>query len=138
MAAVAELAPHVGLRTACQALSLNRTLVYRDRARRQGTVLRRIAPRVRARPPLAFSCAEQEVLLGLLNSERFADVAPAAVFAILLDEGRYHGSIRTMYGCWPPGIKQASAVVSEFIRSTPSRSCWRSGQTKCGRGTSPS
>jgi transposase InsO family protein len=35
--------------------------------------------------------------LGLLNSERFADVAPAAVYAILLDEGRYHGSIRTMY-----------------------------------------
>src|SRR3984957_19576571 len=33
----------------------------------------------------------------LLDSERFADVAPAAVFATLLDEGRYHGSIRTMY-----------------------------------------
>lgn len=97
MAAVAELAPHVGLRTACQAFSLNRALVYRARARRQGTVLRRIVPRVRARPPLAFSSAEQDVLLGLLNSERFADVAPAAVFAILLDEGRYHGSIRTMY-----------------------------------------
>ena len=97
IAAVAELAPHVGLRTACQAFSLNRALVYRDRARRQGAVLRRIAPRVRARPPLAFSSAEQDVLLGLLNSERFADVAPAAVFAILLDEGRYHGSIRTMH-----------------------------------------
>jgi putative transposase len=24
-------------------------------------------------------------------------VAPATVFATLLDEGRYHGSIRTMY-----------------------------------------
>jgi transposase InsO family protein len=46
---------------------------------------------------LAFSTAEQDALLGLLNSERFADVAPAAVYAILLDEGRYHGSIRTMY-----------------------------------------
>jgi putative transposase len=96
MAAVAELAPYVGLRTACQAFSLNRALVYRDRARRQGIVPRRVA-RVRARPPLAFSPAEQDVLLGLLDSERFADVAPAAVFAILLDEGRYHGSIRTMY-----------------------------------------
>jgi putative transposase len=97
MAAVAELAPHVGLRAACQAFSVNRALVYRDRARRRGTVLRRAGSRVRARPPLAFSTAEQDVLLGLLNSERFADVAPAAVFAILLDEGRYHGSIRTMY-----------------------------------------
>jgi len=37
------------------------------------------------------------VLLGLLNSERFADAAPAAVYATLLDEGCYHGSIRTMY-----------------------------------------
>jgi transposase InsO family protein len=46
---------------------------------------------------LAFSIAEQDLLLGLLDSERFADVAPAAVFATLLDEGRYHGSIRTMY-----------------------------------------
>src|SRR6202049_1842569 len=36
-------------------------------------------------------------LMGLLVSERCADVAPAAVFAILLDEGCYHGSIRTMY-----------------------------------------
>jgi putative transposase len=96
MAAVAELAPHVGLRTACQAFSLNRAFVYRDRTRHRGTVSRRIG-RVRARPPLAFSKAEQDVLLGLLNSERFADIAPAAVFAILLDEGCYHGSIRTMY-----------------------------------------
>jgi hypothetical protein len=28
--------------------------------------------------------------MGLLDSERFADVAPATVFATLLDEGRYH------------------------------------------------
>ena len=97
MAAVAELALHVGLTAACQALSVNRGLVYRDRVRHRVTVLRHVAPRVRARPPLAFSTAEQDVLLGLLNSERFADVAPAAVFAILLDEGCYHGSIRTMY-----------------------------------------
>jgi putative transposase len=36
-------------------------------------------------------------MLGLLNSERFANVAPAAIYATLLDEGRYHGSIRTVY-----------------------------------------
>jgi putative transposase len=96
MAAVAELAPHVGLRVACQAFSLNRSFVYRDRARRRGAVPRPVA-RVRARPPLALSLAEQDVLLGLLDSDRFADIAPAAVFAILLDEGCYHGSIRTMY-----------------------------------------
>jgi putative transposase len=32
-----------------------------------------------------------------LNSQRFADESPAAIVASLLDEGRYVGSIRTMY-----------------------------------------
>jgi transposase InsO family protein len=96
MLAVAELAPHVGMKRACRALSVNRGAVYRDRARhRVGPP--RCAPRVRPRPPLALSDAEQELLLGVLDSERFADLAPATIFAMLLDEGRYHGSIRTMY-----------------------------------------
>ena len=96
MLAVAELAPHVGLRSACQAFALNRGFVYRDRAGHRVTASRHV-PRARPRPPLALSIAEQDLLLGLLDSERFTDVAPAAVFATLLDEGRYHGSIRTMY-----------------------------------------
>src|SRR5450631_4374303 len=96
MLAVAELAPRVGLRSACQAFALNRGFEYRDRARRSVTASRR-APQVRPRPPLALSSAEQDLLLGLLDSERFADMAPAVVFATLLDEGRYHGSIRIMY-----------------------------------------
>jgi len=33
------------------------------------------------------------MLLGVLDSERFADIAPATMFATLLDEGRYYGSI---------------------------------------------
>ncbi len=37
------------------------------------------------------------MLLEVLDSERFADVAPPTVYATLLDEGRYYGSIRTMY-----------------------------------------
>lgn len=36
-------------------------------------------------------------MLDALHSERFADMAPAAVYATLLDEGRYLCSIRTMY-----------------------------------------
>src|SRR6202521_184802 len=96
MLAVAELAPRVGLRSACQAFALNRGFVYRDRVRRRMTASRCV-PRRRPRPPLALSVAAQDLLLGLLDSERFADLAPAAVFATLLDEGRYHASIRTMY-----------------------------------------
>jgi putative transposase len=96
MLAVAELAPHIGLKAACRAFALNRGFVYRDRARRHGTASRCV-PRARPRPPLALSSAEQDLLLGILDSERFADVAPATVFATLLDEDRYCGSIRTMY-----------------------------------------
>jgi putative transposase len=46
---------------------------------------------------LALSSVEQEALLQVLNSERFADMAPASIHATLLDEGRYLGSVRTMY-----------------------------------------
>src|ERR1022692_3038004 len=96
MSAVAALMPHIGLSKACRAFALNRGVVYRDRIQHRLTVSRH-ALRVRSRPPLALSSAEREPLLSLLDSERFADMAPAAVFATLLDEGRYHGSIRTMY-----------------------------------------
>ena len=33
-------------------------------------------------------------------------------------------------------VEAGSVVVNELIPSIPSRSCWRSGQMKCGRGTS--
>jgi transposase InsO family protein len=36
-------------------------------------------------------------VLALLREPRFADLAPAEVYATLLDEGVYHCSIRTMY-----------------------------------------
>lgn len=52
---------------------------------------------MRPRPPLALPIVEQEYLLGVLDSERFADTAPATIYATLLDEGHYHGSVRTMY-----------------------------------------
>ena len=96
MLAVTELEPQVGMKAACSALSLNRGLVYRDLARRRH-LFSIHSVRARPRPPLAFSSAEQDRLLDLLNSERFADLAPATVFAILLDEGVDHGSVRTMY-----------------------------------------
>jgi len=96
MQAVQTLGSEIGVVAACAALAMNRAGVYRERVRRRRGVSRRV-PAVRPRPPLAQSIAEQELLLGLLDSERFADIAPAAVYATLLDEGCYHGSIRTMY-----------------------------------------
>jgi putative transposase len=94
MSAYHELAPHIGVVAACLALALSRAGLYRQRLSGQ-TRISLLA--LRPRPPLSLTPAEQQVLLGLLDSERFAEMAPAAVFATLLDEGRYHGSIRTMY-----------------------------------------
>jgi putative transposase len=52
------------------------------------------APRA---PHPALTWAEQQALLAALDSDRFADKAPAQVYAILLYEGIYLASIRTMY-----------------------------------------
>ena len=81
---------------ACRALGVPRASVYRARRRRSAIA---IPPRPvsRPRPPLALSRAERESLLALLNSERFADMAPRAIYATLLDEGRYLASVRTLY-----------------------------------------
>ena len=67
------------------------------RQRRAQFVGPRPARAVRPRPPLALDPHERQALRATLNSERFADTAPAAVHATLLDEGRYLGSVRTMY-----------------------------------------
>jgi putative transposase len=96
MLAVNDLATHVGMKTACRAFAFNPGYVYRDRARRRG-IFTRHPIAVRPRPPLALSIAEQDYLLGVLDSERFVDTAPATIYATLLDEGHYHGSVRTMY-----------------------------------------
>jgi putative transposase len=52
-----------------------------------------------ARPasPRALTIEERETVRGVLNSERFADQAPASVYATLLDEEIYVGSVSTMY-----------------------------------------
>jgi hypothetical protein len=84
----------VALQAACRALGFNAAFVYRDRARRRG-VFTRHPISARARPPLILSTAEQERLVGVLDSERFADTAPATIYATLLDEGHYYGSVRT-------------------------------------------
>ena len=51
----------------------------------------------RAPHPAALTAAGQAALLAVLDSERFADKSPAQVWAILLDEGLYLASVRTMY-----------------------------------------
>jgi putative transposase len=47
--------------------------------------------------PARIADSERETIRQLLCSERFCDLAPAQVYATLLDEGRYLCSIRQMY-----------------------------------------
>ena len=47
--------------------------------------------------PHALTEHEQQKILDVLHSPRFVDVAPAQVWATLLDEGVYLGSISTFY-----------------------------------------
>jgi len=97
MGALNALAPEIGLAPACAALGVSRAGVYRQDARRRRLVAAPARPSPRPRAPLALSEIERQALLDVLYSERFADCAPASVYATLLDEGAYLGSVRTMY-----------------------------------------
>lgn len=99
MAGVRELTPKLGAGAACRAMGLWRGAPARRQAQLHRKAFVGPLPRRAARPspPLAQGAQERQDLLDTLNSERFADTAPAAVHATLLDEGRYVGSVRTMY-----------------------------------------
>jgi hypothetical protein len=52
----------------------------------------------RARPPAnALTPREQAAVLAALDSPEYVDAAPAQIYAALLDQGIYLGSISTMY-----------------------------------------
>jgi putative transposase len=94
MSALNVLAADIGLAPACAALHISRAGIYREGS--PGCRLKEPPP---ARPPapLALSAPERQAVLDVLYSPRFADCAPRTVYARLLDEGRYVGSVRTMY-----------------------------------------
>jgi putative transposase len=89
-----HLSPHVGKKAACEALSIPRGTFYRyqNRKNRLGDTVNE-----RPTPPLALNPDERQVVIDILNSERFLDDTPYQIYATLLDEGHYHCSIRTMY-----------------------------------------
>jgi putative transposase len=92
--AIAELAPLLPVKAACELVGQPRSTLYRQRSprpRKEGQ-----PPRV-ARHPAALSSAEREQLLAVLDGQRFADKSPARAWAILLDEGTYLASVSTMY-----------------------------------------
>lgn len=79
-----------GTRALCEALGEPRSSWYRWRRASPTPVTVRHSSR-------RLSEAEEVAVLGVLNSERFADLAPGEIHAALLDEGTYLCSERTMY-----------------------------------------
>lgn len=77
---------------ACELLGASRATVYR---RRRPPVAGPPAPR--PAPPNTLSEAERHKILDVLRSAEYCDLAPAQVWARLLDDGIYLCSISTMY-----------------------------------------
>lgn len=97
MAALADLAPDGGVIAAsCDALNVSRASFYRRQVRHRQP-LPPPPPPSRPKPARALSVAECQDVLDLLRSPSYADLAPAEIYASLLDQGIYHCSIRTMY-----------------------------------------
>ena len=95
MQAVAKLAPDCGVITAaCAALDLSRASFHRHQA---AATRPPIPVRPRPKPARALAANERQTVISLLRAEPYVDLAPAEVYASLLDQGTYHCSIRTMY-----------------------------------------
>ena len=96
MEAVLALAPTVGLQAACDHLAVARASFYRHVRSARRPALSGAIPPLPAQPARALSPDERAGVLGVLHEERFQDRAPAAIQAILLDEGHYFCSTHTL------------------------------------------
>ena len=132
MATAQAVGPRLGVASTCAALGVSAASYYRRCTPR---------PAVRAArpsPPRTLPAAERTAVLAILHEPRFVDLAPAQVYAGLLDDGHYVCSERTMYR-----ILEAHQEVRERrdqLRhpATPPRSCWPPRPISCGAGISPS
>ena len=134
-AAIATLAPAIGQAAACRAVGRSRATHHR-RHRKSPAPTRPTQPR---RPqPRALSAEERQGLLDVLHSERFCDVAPAEVWATLIDEGTYLASVATMYRALRErgetgerrGQRTHPATVKPELVATAPNQCWSWDITK--------
>lgn len=93
MSMVTQLAQANDTQQACEALSVPRASYYRWRNKEN------LLPpgKARVQPPLSLLPEERQLVLDTLHSERFIDLSPGEIVSILLDEGQYLCSERTMY-----------------------------------------
>jgi putative transposase len=112
--AIKELAERIGVRQACEAVGAAQAGYYR-RHRQTPAPERAAGTAHRDRSqPRALTAQERKAILDVLHCERFVDLAPAQVWAILLDEGVYLGSQSTFYRL----LRQAGEVRERRAQAT--------------------
>lgn len=112
--AVMELAPQLGVRGACDAVGTSQARYYRRHRQSPGPPRPEPIPHRQRQQPRALTATEQQTILDTLHSDRFADLAPAEVWATLLDEGVYLGSESTFYRL----LRQAGEVRERRRQAT--------------------
>ena len=95
--AIALLAPVIGTRAACAAAGVPQATWYRRHRISAAAPKPAPVPHAERVQPRALAPAERQAILDALHSCRFADLAPDEVWAVLLDEGTYLGSVSTYY-----------------------------------------
>jgi putative transposase len=131
-----QLEPLLGVSAACRVSGRSRATHYRRCNLLAGPIYG--PPRPRRVPPNALSEQETAELLEVLRSAGFCDLAPAQVWAMLLDEGRYLASISTMYRVLRAHgeVRERRAQASHPTRARPElmadkpNMCWSWDITK--------
>ena len=95
----------------------------------------RIADRVQ---PRALAPAERQAILDALHSGRFADLAPGEVWATLLDEGTYLGSVSTFYRLLREAGESRERRAQATHPAAVKPELAPPGRTRSTPGTSPS
>jgi putative transposase len=91
METVIAHAPSFGVLATCAAFGIALATDYRAWTPMIGPKPRRASPSRR------LDARERQIVLDVLHEPRFVDLAPAEVFATLLEEGRYQCSVHTMH-----------------------------------------
>ena len=92
--AIGQLTPIVGTTNALAVVGADRATWYRKHRQSPAPVR---PERVSTPQPRALSEVEHKQVKATLESDEFVDEAPATVYAKLLDQGIYLGSVSTMY-----------------------------------------
>ncbi len=95
--AIALLAPRIGTRAACAASGVPQATWYRRHRISPPPPKVTPVPHTERLQPRALAPAERTAIGDALHSDRFADLAPDEIWATLLDEGTYLGSVSTCY-----------------------------------------